>query len=143
MNSYQNRWALTNFLPEEDLNYLHLEENRIYHQRGPWQTILWTGFDEVLKRNGLIPYWPPRMTEDQKATEMRDFMRQLYPIWKPMHVRFEKTINDPSCSEMAFLHNVDKAVWATGIRPNRMTESEGQELRKKAALSEKFSRVAQ
>ena len=102
-------------------------------------------WEQMAVKHGMIPYWPADMDEASKAETMRQFERSIYPIWASIYNRgleIEKKSNDKADDfiEIDVIHRCDVAVHGSGHRPNRnfLTKKQGDALRKKAVIGDRF-----
>ena len=62
----------------------------------------------------LSPYWDRSLSESERKSRMDQFLRAIYPIWKPIMGNDQNDFKN-----MASLHNADLAIFNKGTRPNR------------------------
>lgn len=102
---------------------------------------------EAMTRMFPNGYWPKGMDSSVQYQSMRDFERNIYPIWKGIEER-DKADEDKLSHEqlrlpgrplleMLTIHRQDKAIHRSGYKPNRMDHNQETmaRLRKKDARS--------
>ena len=146
MDSNISRWAQIIFWTRDDLAELHKREVRHYaHSRkldsaGKSPTE-WRDLGYILEmqdRNQLIPYWPRNLEESERSARMTQWERRVFPIWKGIQGR-----QGEDASEIELLHRQDRAIFDSGIRPDRVTSMGADALRRRAAAGERYQRATQ
>jgi len=121
MTRNESRWPQIVFYDDGDLRDLHRREMRldqkcselIAERKPPIET--WDlGFMQAMEeRAGLQPYWDRCTNESDRKIRMDQFLRAIYPIWRPM------LGEAADFQDMASLHKADLAIHRKGVRPNR------------------------
>lgn len=135
MDKRTARWAHIVFWDREDLEKLHRLEVWLEERVGPagetrrqvkglGETRERALFQEMQRNHQLIPFWPPRMPLGAQENAMRDFEREIFPIWASIKARNDQRDKAAADSkdfvrEIETLHTQDIAIFDSGKRPNR------------------------
>ncbi len=71
----------------------------------------------------------------QQEVEMKDFMRRIYTSWAPIEA---KTHGRDDWDEMQTLHAMDLAIFQTGEKPARISQSDLGDFRKREGMNAKY-----
>lgn len=121
MNMLEARWAELVFWDPEDVRLLHKREDeraarcaKLVERREPPIDEWDRGFIQRM-RDKYFPngYWAKALLQGDRDSRMEQFTRAIYPIWAPI---LKTEASDPA---MAKLHEADKAIYQSGIKPNR------------------------
>ena len=86
-------------------------------------------------------YWPSNMPEADRAMQMENFARSIYPIWRGIEDRDIASDSKPDwtkgliLAECVTLHKQDWVIYNSGIKPAKihLTQEDMSKLRRKEA----------
>src|SRR3990172_1517685 len=149
MEQHKSRWALIPFWDAEDLRRLHESENKSAAQKKSWELELGYIHEQMIQKYKMRPFWNPKMMPADQAAAMSEFQSQIFPIWKGIETKWiaswDKYKTNPefkSEPEVSVIHRIDFAICDSGIKPNREYSLDPMEVRRRAAMAEKYARVA-
>ena len=128
MTRNETRWSQIVFWDHADIVELHRREkvlearcDGLIAARKPPIEVWDLAFIESMQtKHDLDPYWDIHLQVGIRNARMNQFLRGLYPLWKPI-------CGEVDFKDMTDLHRADMAIYRNGMKPNRGTVSSSQQ----------------
>ena len=110
-----NRWTRFKRLTRDQLDRIQFAEEEAYAQQRDWQLI---GLRKLIAfEQRLGPFWPPKMTNEQKSTALHRFQDHIFLLWREPWARIDASWylvagNPGYVSDMEIIHVCDKIIHA-------------------------------
>lgn len=136
MDDKTARWSQIVFWDRPAIEQLHKRElslGRNWRLGFAWESPTRVGQFQ------LSPYWDPRMPPGEQENRLKDFNREIYPVWGKIWSQWESSWESPTCEpEIKVMHRCDWAIKDSGITVNRLYLGDPREVREKAAKAQSY-----
>jgi hypothetical protein len=138
----RRRWVLLTFAESAEIEKLHKQEALLKKRCGYFSPAWQAPFlERVVEKNRLEPFWPPKVTNEEKHLRLRDFQKAIFQSWFPIVLKAWETestaeLHDKAkwFDEVRVLHDCDWAVWNSNVRVDREPPRGSGGARKSAVL---------